>query len=73
MNNRATHQIAYCQTYSKQWKMKNRTVHQIAYCQTCGKQWEDYINHRARKAGYSHAKRTGHVVTVETGTSIRYN
>lgn len=54
-------------------KTKSRTVHQIAYCQTCGKQWEDYINHRARKAGYAHAKRTGHIVTVETGTSIRYN
>ena len=54
--------------------MKRRTiVHQIATCFTCGKVWEDYINSRARKNGYAHAKKTGHKVIVETGTAIRYN
>ena len=54
-------------------KRKSRTVHQIAYCQDCQISWEDYINHRARKSAYAHAKKTGHRVTVETGTVLTYN
>jgi len=54
-------------------KTKSRTTSQIASCLTCGKQWEDYIKHRARKSAYSHAKKKGHSVIVETTTAIRYN
>ena len=54
-------------------KRTTSTVHQIAYCYECGKQWGDYIKHRARKAAYAHAKKTGHKVTVETGLVTMYN
>lgn len=55
--------------------MKSRTVtpHQLAYCLTCGWQDEEYINHKARKRAYQHAKRTGHRVRVETGLVTTYN
>ncbi len=55
--------------------MKSRTftVSQIAKCYDCGKIWEDYINHRARKSAYLHAKLTGHRVTVETALVTTYN
>ena len=48
-------------------------IHQVSFCAKCGKRWEDYINERSRKAAYTHAKNTGHTVTVESGTFITYN
>ena len=50
---------------------KYGVIHQIAYCQICYKRNEDHV--KARRWGYAHAKRTGHTVIVETGTSIQYN
>ncbi len=58
---------------NKVMKTRTFTVHQIAICFTCGKRWEDYINHKARKSAYQHAKKTGHDVSVETGLVTRYN
>ncbi len=52
---------------------KKRIVHQIAYCLDCDKKWEDYINSKARKQAYKHAKNTGHRTRGETGTSFHYN
>lgn len=54
-------------------KAKTSSVSQIAICHNCDKQWEDYVNHRARKAAYAHAKKTGHTVTVETAVVTMYN
>ena len=52
---------------------RTRTTSQIARCTTCEKIWEDYINHRARKSAYNHAKTTGHKVSVETAIVTTYN
>lgn len=54
-------------------KIRRNCPHQIAYCYVCGEKWEDYVKQHTRKNAYAHAKRTGHKVTVETGTTITYN
>jgi len=54
-------------------KIKSRVIGQVASCYECTKEWEDYLNGRARKSAYIHAKKTGHKVLVETTTSIIYN
>ena len=50
----------------------SRIIHQIVTCMDCDKVWEEYRGGKAKKAGYAHAKRTGHVVIWETGTGGRY-
>ena len=54
-------------------KTKKGIVHQYAFCHTCEQKNEKYIGSAARKWAYSHAKETGHKVTVETGSFITYN
>ena len=54
-------------------KRSTFTIGQYAYCQNCEKTWGDYKNHKARKAAYAHAKKTGHSVTVETTIATTYN
>ena len=43
----------------------------IAECLTCGKEWES--PRTARKAGYAHARRYGHVVSVDVYHTYLYN
>lgn len=51
----------------------SKITSQIAICNTCGTRWEDYLNDRAKRAGRSHAKRKGHLVTVETVVAVHYD
>ena len=46
-------------------------IHCIATCRTCGKRFESHIT--GRDEAYRHAKKTGHEVNVEIGTSYTYN
>lgn len=46
-------------------------VHCIATCYDCGERFESHITGRAE--AYNHAKKTGHEVNVEIGTSYTYN
>jgi hypothetical protein len=46
---------------------------QLAHCHDCGKRWENHYKNRARLAAYTHARKFGHVVDVETVTIIRYH
>lgn len=48
-------------------------IHQMAICEQCGILSEDYLNSKARKVAYKHAKEWNHKVTVETGSFITYN
>lgn len=48
-------------------------IHQYAVCQTCGWENANYVNDAAKKAARQHALKTGHTVTVETGTFITFN
>ncbi len=54
-------------------KISKGRVHQYATCQNCDFECADYIASKAQKEAYKHAKKTGHRVTVETGTFITYN
>lgn len=54
-------------------KIMSKIVHQIAYCTECSERWEDYINSKAQKKAYAHAKKTGHKVSGETGTAWNYH
>lgn len=45
-------------------------IHQIAHCQDCDWMNEDY--HCANKEGRKHTRKTGHTVSIETGTHYRY-
>lgn len=62
---------------SKEKKLKTKMeghrsiIHQIAGCYDCSFSEEYFLN--ARKKAYSHAKKTGHHVWVETGILIQYN
>jgi len=49
----------------------SNVVHRIAHCYDCGKIWENQKT--ARQNGYNHAKKTGHMVLVETCTGYFYN
>jgi len=46
-------------------------VHAVAYCQEC--EWRNESYREARERAYSHAKRTGHYIVVETSYVQHYN
>ena len=52
-------------------KGERTVVHCLAVCLRCKWSSEDYK--RAQRLGRQHAERTGHAVTVETGTVVDYN
>lgn len=52
-------------------KTKKYRTSALFQCWDCGKRWEDLKT--AREGAYQHAKKTGHKVRGEIGTSYHYN
>lgn len=50
----------------------SKIIHQLGTCRDCGMTWGGYRNGNARKRAKAHAKKTGHRVFGETGTSWSY-
>lgn len=52
-------------------KATNGTIHVIANCRDCD--WSCERVETARAAGLRHAKRYGHLVSVEVGRAVTYD